>query len=132
MDGVEDEDEYKDALGSADPPPSSPSPTSKPKPAAAAAGRGGGGLGRRLFTSIPLPAPLSAAIGRFSSPKPPASNVGLGLLLHAGPLPPPTAPPPPTRCRPPAGPTYPRWLLSSGTSGRIRLVGFALVSGWRS
>uniref|UniRef100_K4A4U9 C3H1-type domain-containing protein n=1 Tax=Setaria italica TaxID=4555 RepID=K4A4U9_SETIT len=84
MAGVEDEDEYKDALGAADPPPSSPSPTSKPKPAAAAGG-GGGGLGRRLFASIPLPASLSAAIGRFSSPKPPAPNVGLGLLLHAGP-----------------------------------------------
>ncbi|CAL4926747.1 unnamed protein product [Urochloa decumbens] len=85
MAGVEDEDEYKDALGTADLLPSSPSPTSKPKPAAATAGYGGGGLGRRLFASIPLPASISAAIGRFSSPKPPASNVGLGLLLHAGP-----------------------------------------------
>ncbi|KAF8733859.1 hypothetical protein HU200_014710 [Digitaria exilis] len=78
---VEDEDEFKDALATPDPPPSSPSPTSKSKTAAAAAGRG---LGRRLLASIPLPASLSAAIGRFSTPKPPASNVGLGLLLHAG------------------------------------------------
>ncbi|CAO2039216.1 unnamed protein product [Urochloa humidicola] len=85
MAGVEDEDEYKDACGAADPPPSSSSPTSKPKPAAATADGGGGGLGRTLFASIPLPASLSAAIGRFSSHKPPASNVGLGLLLDAGP-----------------------------------------------
>nr|CAB3498925.1 unnamed protein product [Digitaria exilis] len=83
MAGVEDEDEFKDALATPDPPPSSPSPTSKSK--TAAAGAVGGGLGRRLLASIPLPASLSAAIGRFSTPKPPASNVGLGLLLHAGP-----------------------------------------------
>ncbi|KAG2536044.1 hypothetical protein PVAP13_9NG153700 [Panicum virgatum] len=84
MAGAEDEDEFKDALAAADSPPSSPSPTSKPKPAAAAGGGGGGGLGRRLLSSIPIPASLSAAIGRFSCPKPPASNVGLGLLLHGG------------------------------------------------
>ncbi|KAF8681851.1 hypothetical protein HU200_045295 [Digitaria exilis] len=83
MAGVEDEDEFKDALATPDPPPSSPLPTSKSK--TAAAGAVGGGLGRRLLASIPLPASLSAAIGRFSTPKPPASNVGLGLLLHAGP-----------------------------------------------
>ncbi|XP_039780954.1 uncharacterized protein LOC120648298 isoform X2 [Panicum virgatum] len=81
MAGAEDEDEFKDALAAADSPPSSPSPASKSKPAAAA---GGGGLGRRLLSSIPIPASLSAAIGRFSCPKPPASNVGLGLLLHGG------------------------------------------------
>ncbi|CAN6298208.1 unnamed protein product [Urochloa humidicola] len=104
MAGVEDEDEYKDALGSADPPPSSPSPTSKPKPAAAAAGGGGGGLGRRLFASIPLPASLSAAIGRFSSPKPPASNVGLGLLLHAGPATPTDGSPAPDAVSATSGP----------------------------
>ena len=85
MAGVEDEDEFKDALGAAVPPPcsQSPKPASKSKPATGGGG-GGGGLGRRLFASIPLPATLSAAIGRFSSPKPPASNVGLGLLLDAG------------------------------------------------
>ncbi|CAD6206214.1 unnamed protein product [Miscanthus lutarioriparius] len=92
MAGVEDEDEFKDALAAADPPPCSPKPTanSKSKPAT-----GGGGLGRRLFASIPLPATLSAAIGRFSSPKPPASNVGLGLLLDAGAGPAPSADGPP-------------------------------------
>ncbi|CAL4943812.1 unnamed protein product [Urochloa decumbens] len=104
MAGVEDEDEYKDALGAADPLPSSPSPTSKPKPAAAAAGCGGGGLGRRLFASIPLPASLSAAIGRFSSPKPPASNVGLGLLLHAGPATPADGSPAPDAASVTSGP----------------------------
>ncbi|RLN17335.1 uncharacterized protein C2845_PM02G02210 [Panicum miliaceum] len=82
MAGAEDEDEFKDALPAADSPPSSPSPASKPKPAAAAGG--GGGLGRRLLSSIPIPASLSAAIGRFSGPKPPPANVGLGLLLHGG------------------------------------------------
>ncbi|RLN40863.1 uncharacterized protein C2845_PM01G32000 [Panicum miliaceum] len=83
MAGAEDEDEFKDALAAADSPPSSPSPASKPKPAAAAGGGGGGGgLGRRLLSSIPIPASLSAAIGRFSGPKPAAANVGLSLLLH--------------------------------------------------
>ncbi|CAN6317202.1 unnamed protein product [Urochloa humidicola] len=107
MAGVEDEDEYKDALGFADPPPSSPSPTSKPKRAAAAAGGGGSGLGRRLFASIPLPASLSAAIGRFSSPKPPASNVGLGLLLHAGPATPADGSPAPDSVSATSGPYLP-------------------------
>ncbi|KAJ1294107.1 hypothetical protein BS78_01G120700 [Paspalum vaginatum] len=84
MAAVEDDDGFKDALAGA----AGPSP-SKPRPAAdadaAAGGGGGGSLGRRLLASIPIPASLSVAIGRFSSPKPPASNVGLGLLLHAGP-----------------------------------------------
>ncbi|ONM07869.1 uncharacterized protein [Zea mays] len=81
MAGVEDEDEFKDASVAADPPPCSPKPASKSMTATGS----GGGLGRRLFASIPLPATLSAAIGRFSGPNPLATNVGLGLLLDAGP-----------------------------------------------
>ncbi|WVZ60141.1 hypothetical protein U9M48_010199 [Paspalum notatum var. saurae] len=78
MAAVDDDDGFKDALAGA----AGPSP-SKPRPAAAAGGGGGGSFGRRLLASIPIPASLSVAIGRFSGPKPPASNVGLGLLLHA-------------------------------------------------